>query len=244
MQILKFIGLSLSRFIKLNTYRHAQIKDCADAFPRLATTTQLATGSVFKALSSRAGSTYCPASYSNHPRLEAIMRRMIAASSSVTSSHWRRRAAPSSQSLGLLVLMLLLLALDLATACGLAWQVHVVTDGRRSKRPDSCEASIEVAGNLIRAPLVRPSRWRLLIIRRIVPYGINTFLEQEVERPKIEAMLRMISDAGFVWLRQEFPWEDLEVDGRGQYSDSRDLNGDGQAGCCPTPGSSTIRWSI
>ena len=27
----------------------------------------------------------------------------------------------------------------------------------------------------------------------------------------------MIREAGFVWLRQEFPWEDLEVTGRGQF---------------------------
>ena len=38
----------------------------------------------------------------------------------------------------------------------------------------------------------------------------------------------MIRDAGFVWLRQEFPWEDLEVDGRGLFTDSRDRDGDGQ----------------
>ena len=49
-----------------------------------------------------------------------------------------------------------------------------------------------------------------------------------MERPKIEAMLGMIRDAGFVWLRQEFPWEDLEVDGRGLFTDSRDRDGDGQ----------------
>ena len=39
----------------------------------------------------------------------------------------------------------------------------------------------------------------------------------------------MISEAGFVWLRQEFPWEDIEVDGRGQFTDSRnDFDGDGE----------------
>jgi polysaccharide biosynthesis protein PslG len=60
------------------------------------------------------------------------------------------------------------------------------------------------------------------------PYGINTFLQLEVEAPKIETMLQMISDAGFTWLRQEFPWEDIEVDGRGQFTDSRwDYDGDG-----------------
>jgi polysaccharide biosynthesis protein PslG len=60
-----------------------------------------------------------------------------------------------------------------------------------------------------------------------IPFGINTFLHQEVEVPKIERMLEMISDAGFVWIREQFPWEDIEVDGRDQFSDSRnDIDGD------------------
>lgn len=60
------------------------------------------------------------------------------------------------------------------------------------------------------------------------PYGINTFLQKEVEIPKMRVQLQMIADAGFRWLRQEFPWEDLEVDGRGQFTDSRnDYDGDG-----------------
>ena len=63
-----------------------------------------------------------------------------------------------------------------------------------------------------------------------IPYGVNTFLQEEVEGPKIQAMLDMIHAAGFRWLRQEFPWEDLEVDGRGQWTDfSEDYDGDGIA---------------
>ena len=86
---------------------------------------------------------------------------------------------------------------------------------------------VEVAGNLIRQPLAADSL-APIDHKAAIPYGINTFLEQEVEGPKIEAMLRMIREAGFVWLRQEFPWEDLEVDGRGQFSDSKhDRDGDG-----------------
>jgi len=60
------------------------------------------------------------------------------------------------------------------------------------------------------------------------PYGINTFLEQEVDRAKVDAQIEMISEAGFQWIRQQFVWEDIEVDGRGQFTDTRnDLNGDG-----------------
>jgi hypothetical protein len=51
------------------------------------------------------------------------------------------------------------------------------------------------------------------------PFGVNTFLEQEVEEAKIRQSLQMIHDAGFHWIRQEFPWEDIEEPGKGQYWD-------------------------
>ncbi len=53
------------------------------------------------------------------------------------------------------------------------------------------------------------------------PYGINTFLEQEVEDWKIHRTLRLIRDAGFKWIRQEFPWEDIEIEGKGIFRDRR-----------------------
>ncbi len=86
---------------------------------------------------------------------------------------------------------------------------------------------VELLGNLIRQ---QPNTQPLTPIQHTdtPPYGMNVFLQKEVEEPKIRAMLQMIQEAGFVWLRQEFPWEDLEIDGRGQFTDSRnDLNGDG-----------------
>ena len=75
---------------------------------------------------------------------------------------------------------------------------------------------VEVAGNLIRQPL-DTAPLAPINHKADIPYGINTFLQQEVEAEKIEAMLQMIREAGFGWLRQEFPWEDLEVTGRGQF---------------------------
>jgi hypothetical protein len=51
--------------------------------------------------------------------------------------------------------------------------------------------------------------------------GINTFLEQEVEIAKRERALLMIRDAGFGWIRQEFPWEDIEIHGKGDFEDRR-----------------------
>ncbi|MYD09946.1 MAG: hypothetical protein F4X02_07860 [Chloroflexi bacterium] len=139
------------------------------------------------------------------------------------------QAASASRRRGLIVIAVfiiasLLLALDLRSR-GLAWRFMWSQTGEEGA-PAQLRGMMEVAGNLIRAPL-ETDPLAPIDHKTGIPYGINTFLEQEVEGPKIEAMLRMIRAAGFVWLRQEFPWEDLEADGRGQYSDSRDLNGDG-----------------
>jgi polysaccharide biosynthesis protein PslG len=58
------------------------------------------------------------------------------------------------------------------------------------------------------------------------PLGVNTFLEQEVEEAKRERQLQMIADAGFGWIRQQFPWQDIEISGRGDFVDRRnDPNG-------------------
>jgi len=53
------------------------------------------------------------------------------------------------------------------------------------------------------------------------PYGVNTFLEQEVEEAKVTRSLQMIRDAGFRWIRQQFPWEDIEIHGKGDFEDRR-----------------------
>ncbi len=51
--------------------------------------------------------------------------------------------------------------------------------------------------------------------------GINVFLEQEVEPEKRARILQMVRDAGFRWIRQEFPWEDIEIHGKGNFDDCR-----------------------
>jgi len=55
----------------------------------------------------------------------------------------------------------------------------------------------------------------------INPYGINTFLHSEVEPEKRERQVQLISEAGFHWLREEFPWEDIEIHGPGDFIDRR-----------------------
>ncbi len=55
----------------------------------------------------------------------------------------------------------------------------------------------------------------------VSPFGINTFLQGEVEPAKRERTLKMIHQAGFHWIRQEFPWEDIEIHGKGDFNDRR-----------------------
>ncbi len=52
-------------------------------------------------------------------------------------------------------------------------------------------------------------------------YGVNTFLEQEVEPEKRERALQMIAEAGFGWIRQEFPWADIEISAKGDFWDHK-----------------------
>ncbi len=51
--------------------------------------------------------------------------------------------------------------------------------------------------------------------------GVNTFLQQEVEVAKRARQLQMISEAGFTFIRQQFPWADIEIHGPGDFIDRR-----------------------
>ncbi len=53
------------------------------------------------------------------------------------------------------------------------------------------------------------------------PYGVNVFLNEEVEPAKREQTVRLAKDAGYHWLRQEFPWQDIEIHGKGDFEDRR-----------------------
>ncbi|MGH2538669.1 MAG: hypothetical protein ACRDHL_14870, partial [Candidatus Promineifilaceae bacterium] len=54
------------------------------------------------------------------------------------------------------------------------------------------------------------------------PFGMNTFLQLEV-LPEVRAeTLRLLSAAGFGYIRQEFPWEDIEIHAKGDFRDRRD----------------------
>lgn len=55
----------------------------------------------------------------------------------------------------------------------------------------------------------------------VSPFGVNTFLHQEVEPAKRERQVQMAAAAGFKWLRQPFPWYDIEIQGKGDFTDCR-----------------------
>jgi hypothetical protein len=53
------------------------------------------------------------------------------------------------------------------------------------------------------------------------PFGVNVFLNEEVEPIKREETVRLAAEAGFHWLRQEFPWQDIEIHAKGDFEDRR-----------------------
>lgn len=75
-------------------------------------------------------------------------------------------------------------------------------------RPQPVLAPEQIAGSALTYPAVSS-------------FGINTFLQQEVEPEKRARSLDMARDAGFAFIRQEFPWEDIEIHGKGDFVDRR-----------------------
>lgn len=118
----------------------------------------------------------------------------------------------------ILVVVGALLWLDLSNQ-GLAWRVFWSLTGEEAPTAQ-LRGIVELTGNLTRA---QPRTEPYAPIRHagVNPYGINTFLEQEVELAKREQQVQMIAEAGFGWIRQQFPWEDIEIHGRGDFIDRR-----------------------
>lgn len=53
------------------------------------------------------------------------------------------------------------------------------------------------------------------------PYGVNTFLQLEADPAMVRLSFETMRDAGIGWARQHFPWEDIEIHGRGDFEDRR-----------------------
>ena len=79
---------------------------------------------------------------------------------------------------------------------------------------------IDVATNIIR-PMPNTADNVPVAGAGINPFGVNTFLQQEVEPAKRDRQLQMMADAGFRWIRQQFPWYDIEIAGKGDFQDCR-----------------------
>ncbi|MEA2575831.1 MAG: polysaccharide biosynthesis protein PslG, partial [Chloroflexia bacterium] len=53
------------------------------------------------------------------------------------------------------------------------------------------------------------------------PMGANTFLEKEADPENVLRTLDMVQAGGFKWIRQVFPWNDIEISGKGNFTDTR-----------------------
>ena len=139
----------------------------------------------------------------------------------------KRRVARAS------ALSVFLLGVMLIAACGVLssnvspadWLFQWTGEERL---PGQLRGLAQVATNFLH-PLPRIEPYQPIRHTDVNPLGINVFLNQEVEASKRDRSLQMIADAGFHWIRQEFPWEDVEIHGKGDFVDRRnDLDGDGQ----------------
>ena len=52
------------------------------------------------------------------------------------------------------------------------------------------------------------------------PYGVNVFLHKEVEQWKIEKTLQMAAAANIQYIKQEFPWDEIEFK-KGYFQDDK-----------------------
>ncbi|MDQ7030306.1 MAG: hypothetical protein Q9O62_11265 [Ardenticatenia bacterium] len=85
-------------------------------------------------------------------------------------------------------------------------------------------AQVRALGHLVSGYLrPRPATEPLRPVRHadLFPFGVNTFLQNETDPRRVERTLALIEAAGFRWIRQEFPWEDLEIHRKGWFVDLR-----------------------
>ncbi|MDP8921731.1 MAG: hypothetical protein M3O34_02510 [Chloroflexota bacterium] len=53
------------------------------------------------------------------------------------------------------------------------------------------------------------------------PIGVNVFLDQEVSHADRRRSLEMLRAAGVGWIRQQFPWKEIERDAKGDFWDHK-----------------------
>src|SRR5258708_34982545 len=117
-----------------------------------------------------------------------------------------------------IVLLFVGLALDLKFH-GLAWRLFYSVTGEEAPA-NQLYGFVLYLANPPRAHPVVPTTLPINY-SSVNPLGMNTFLDLEVEPAKRQRQLQMIADAGFGWIRQQFRWEDIEIEGRGNFTDTR-----------------------
>ena len=92
---------------------------------------------------------------------------------------------------GILVLVLMVLGIFLAT---------IVSEGLAAQRPTAPTRATKTIPNT-----------------DVNPFGANFFLEREVEPWKLDKTLQMAEEAGIGWVKQQFPWEEIEPRRKGEF---------------------------
>jgi len=67
----------------------------------------------------------------------------------------------------------------------------------------------------------KPLPPRTVAFTDVNPFGVNIFLDREVEEWKIRRELQMIKDAGIGWVKQEVPWFEIEPERKGEFVDTK-----------------------
>ncbi len=116
----------------------------------------------------------------------------------------------------------LALALAVAVVAGRPWWSSRLADWTGEEEPT---AQLKGVVNLAQIwlqerPLVLDPSHPMPNTSRL-PYGVSVFLEQEADETNVVRTLDMVKAAGFQVIRQQFPWEDIEIHGKGDFEDRR-----------------------
>jgi polysaccharide biosynthesis protein PslG len=67
----------------------------------------------------------------------------------------------------------------------------------------------------------QPLPLRQIPFTDVNPYGVNVFLDREVEEWKMRRELQMIKDAGVGFVKQQLPWFEIEPERKGEFVDTK-----------------------
>jgi hypothetical protein len=116
------------------------------------------------------------------------------------------------------ILVALPIILITAAGAGVSRELFYLT-GEEDPLPQ-ISGAIQLTYNLIR-PTLQLANDVPVTNTGVNPFGVNTFLQNEADPQKRRLAMEMVASAGFHWIRQEFPWEDIEIHGPGDFTDRR-----------------------